>query len=138
MRAWVLRVNLVLWDAVTSSSDYASRVCYRLVCVRLCNRVNTQMYASIQTCPVTAVTLMVPTRSSLFPFISCCRLGREPTLPPGTGENCSSVCRDFRRFIERFSWRDLPRGCSRGNDKFWPLQRPAEEKMGEGGVRWLV
>lgn len=81
---------------------------------------------------------MVPTLISLFPFMSFCRLGRESTPPPGTGGNCSSIWRDFRRFRERFSWRDLAGGWVRGKERPWPLHTPAEGQMGGGDGRRLV
>lgn len=81
---------------------------------------------SVQTCPVTAVTPMVPTLMSLFPFMSCCRLG--------TVGNCSSACRDLRRFSERFSCRVLAPICCTGRARPWPLHRPTERgKSGAGG-----
>ncbi|KAF3835068.1 hypothetical protein F7725_027626 [Dissostichus mawsoni] len=81
---------------------------------------------------------MVPTLISLFPFMSCCRLGREPTLPPRRAGNCSSICRDFLLFIERFSCRDLVGDCWREKGRLCPLHRSVEERMGEGGGRRLV
>lgn len=56
---------------------------------------------------------MVPTLISLFPLISCCRLG--------TAENGSSACRDFRLFSERFSWRDMVVSCCMLRVSPWSL-----------------
>ena len=89
---------------------------------------------------------MVSTLMSLFPLISCCRLGSEPTPPSGTEGNCSSACRDFRRFTERFSCRGGLAGGGgggggcRGKAGAWPMHMPrdAKEKLGEGGGRRLA
>lgn len=60
---------------------------------------------------------MVPTLISLFPLISCCRLG--------TAENGSSACRDFCLFSKRFSWRDMMASCCVPRVSPWPLHRLA-------------
>lgn len=78
----------------------------------------------VQTCPVNAVTPMVPTPMSLFPFMSCCRLG--------TAGNCSSACRNRRRFSERFSCRVLAPICCTGSGRLWPLHRPTERGPNRG------
>lgn len=85
---------------------------------------------SIQKCPVTAVTPMVPTLISLFPLISCCRLG--------TAENGSSACRDFRLFSERFSWRDMVASCCTLRVSPWPLHWLAGTNAAVCGARPLV
>lgn len=91
---WVLMGKVVLWDPDLISFPHKTAT---LECVLV------SVSECVQTCPVTAVTPMVPTFISLFPFISCCRLGSEATRPAGTDGNCSSVCRDFLLFTERFS-----------------------------------
>ena len=81
-----------------------------------------------------------PTLISLFPLINFCRLGREPTTPSGTEGNCSSDCRDFRCFTERFTWRGLAVGsrCSGKGRASMYIPGDKEEKLREGGGRRLV
>lgn len=85
---------------------------------------------SIQKCPVTVVTPMVPTLISLFPLMSCCRLG--------TAENGSSACRDFRLFSERFSWRDMVASCCMLRVSPWPLHWPADMNGAVCGAGQLI
>lgn len=88
------------------------------------------MCISFQKCPVTVATPMVPILISLFPLISCCRLG--------TAASGSSACRDFRLFSERFSWRDMVASCCMLRLSPWPLHGLADMYAAVCGARLLM
>lgn len=124
---------VVLWGVLGLSLP-TFQVCYHRVRTSVCLCVFVSVFLCvklcIQKCPVTAVISMVPTLISLFPLISCCRLG--------TAENGSSACRDFRLFSQRFSWRDMVASCCVPRVNLWPLYRLADVYGRVCGARRLT